>query len=199
MMCTSASAQWYRVDLKLKKKPRPAPIEIAPNHSIARLPVFKVEFFKVKIKPVAFPRSEYSYEAAEEVVMKQAEHNMRFRIYGDASYNFSDLAHLYILENRFSEAKWYLLQSTTISRQLNDDRLTVSNLIDLAVIKANIGEYVLSLQDIAEAYDIACARGFKDRLPEIEKKMACIKQNKLPPVSADLPYTQSLLNTSILK
>jgi hypothetical protein len=36
----SASAQWWRLDLKLKKKPpeHPAMIEPGANHAIARLP-----------------------------------------------------------------------------------------------------------------------------------------------------------------
>src|ERR1017187_5064994 len=120
----SASAQWYRIDLKFKKKPDLPPppplIEQVTDHSIARLrPVEKPGH--PKIYPVSFSRTDYSYEAAEYIVMKEAQHNMRFRIYADASYNFSDLARLYIQQNRLSEAQWYLLQSNTISREQNDD------------------------------------------------------------------------------
>jgi hypothetical protein len=121
---------------------------------------------------------------------------MRFRIYNDASYNFSELARLYMLQNRFSEAKWYLLQSNQISRQQNDDQHTILNLIDLATIKANIGDYALAQEDLTEAHDLAYAKGLKDCLAEIAKKMSYIKQNKLPPVTPVLRYAEMPQNIS---
>ena len=54
--------------------------------------------------------------------MHSAQHNMSEGIFTDASYNFSDLARIYILQNRLSEAKWYLLQSNNISRRQRDDK-----------------------------------------------------------------------------
>ncbi len=122
-MAFSASAQWYR----LKKKPAPyrPPLIEKVNYdsvtfqAIAKLPQAHKPGHP-EIYPVYFARSEYSFEAAEDIVMKTAQHNMRFRVYTDASYNFSELARLYILQNKFSEAKWYLLQSNIISRQQNE-------------------------------------------------------------------------------
>jgi hypothetical protein len=192
----SASAQWWRLDLKLKKKPpeHPAMIEPGANHAIARLP--RETIARQKVYPVKFSPSDYSYEAAEDVILTAAKHNMRFRIYNDASYNFSELARLYMLQNRFSEAKWYLLQSNQISRQQNDDQHTILNLIDLATIKANIGDYALAQEDLTEAHDLAYAKGLKDCLAEIAKKMSYIKQNKLPPVTPVLRYAEMPQNIS---
>jgi len=192
----SASAQWWRIDLKFKKKqeePRPGPIEVA-NHSIARLPAIRVSY--PKVFPVSFGPTDYSYEAAEDVVMKSAQHNMRFRIYNDASYDFSELAGLYIKQSRFSEAKWYLLQSNFISRQQNDDKHTIANLINLALIKANIGDQALAEQDLIEAYDIACLKGLNEWLTDIEKTMLYIKQNKLPFSKPELRYAETPQNTT---
>ena len=70
-----ASAQWWRIDLKLKKKklPHPELIEPAKDHSNARLPGLAVSY--PQISPVQFSRSDYSYEAEESIVMKQAQPN----------------------------------------------------------------------------------------------------------------------------
>ena len=68
---------------------------------------------------------EYTLVATSKMVMEQAKHNMRFRVYNDASYNFSDLAALYVKLHRWSEAKWYYLQSNNISREQNDDKHTM--------------------------------------------------------------------------
>jgi hypothetical protein len=189
----SASAQWYRLDLKLKNHQRFPLIEEQSNHSVALLPIAKVNT-PVKISALKLNRSQYSLEAAEAVVMRTAQHNMRFRVYTDASYNFSELARLYMQENRFSEAKWYLLQSNLISREQNDDKHTISNLMDLAMIKANIGDYVLAQQDLTEAHEIASFKGFKEDVAAIEKKMLYIKQNRLSTPKSDLRYAESAQN-----
>ena len=122
--------------------------------------------------------------------MRNAQHNMRFRVYNDASYNFSALAKLYIQQNRYSEAKWYLLQSNLISRQRNDDKHTIANLIDLALIKSDLGDYPQAQQDLGEARDLARIRGYNDDLATIEKKMAYIKQNRNNAPKADVRYAE---------
>jgi hypothetical protein len=178
-VCFSASAQWYRIDLKFKKKiVRPEPIQMATNHAISRLPVVNISEKKVSITAYKMDRSEYSFLAAEDAVMKAAKHNMRFRVYGDASYNFSELARLYIQQNRFAEAKWFLLQSNIISRQQNDDRHVIANLIDLATIKSGLGDYDQAQQDLTEARMLAGNRSFTDDLATIDKKMQGLKQNR---------------------
>jgi hypothetical protein len=188
----SASAQWWRLDQKLKKHERFPLIDQVTDHSIAGLPVPIVN--QVGIKGLVLDCSEYNSEAAENLVMKMAQHNMRFRIYSDASYNFSDLAHLYIQQNRFSEAKWFLLQSNIISRQQNDDKHTIANLIDLAIVKANTGYYDQALQDLNEAHELAGLKSLQSILPEIEKTMLYIKQNKQSLSKSVLRYADVPLN-----
>jgi hypothetical protein len=174
-LCFSASAQWYRVDKLLKKHDRPEAIQPMVNHSAALLPVETLHP-NLPIITQPFGNTAYTYLAQESVMMKTAQHNMRFRVYADASYNFSDLARLYIRQNRYAEAKWYLLQSNLISRTQNDDKHTIANLIDLATIKAGLGDYVQALQDLTEAHDLACLRDFKEEETAINKKILYLKQ-----------------------
>ena len=194
----SASAQWYRVDLKLKKKypARPPAIELVYNNSIARL---RDKVPRPKISAPRFASTDYALEATEAVVMRDAQHNMRFRIYADASYNFSDLAHLYVQQGRYSEAKWYLLQSNNISRDQRDDKHTIANLIDLATIKVQLGEYALAQEDLEEAQDLTNGSGYKSSLPEIKNIMLYIKQNKPPAVPPVLRYAETPQNSSKAK
>ena len=195
LLSFSASAQWYRIDLKLlKKHERPPMLEQLKDHSIARIPVAKINT-NVKISKVQLDRSEFVYDAAIYFAIQKAQHSMRYHMNTDASYNFSDLAHLYLLQNKFSEAKWYLLQSNNISRQQKDNQHTISNLIDLAMIKANTGEFILAQQDLAEAHYIASTRGYPGYLPEIDRKMVFLKQNKswpATPEQANLPVTSNV-------
>ena len=103
---------------------------------------------------------------------------MSLGVYYDASYNFSELARLYMQQNRFSEAKWYLLQSNNISRRQNDVRHTVSNLIDLAMVKANTSNDVQALEDLQEAREIAKANGLDDDIKEIDQTILFLKKKQ---------------------
>ena len=185
----SASAQWYRVDLKLIPHKRYPLIDVPANHLAIVFPPAKIT--KVKVRATWLNRSDYSLEASEALVMRTAQHNMRFRVYADASYNFSELAKLYIQQNRFSEAKWYLLQSNIISREQNDAHHTILNLMDLATIKSNIGDYDLAQQDLTEAQDMAVLNCYKDDLAAVNKMSLYLQQNKLNTLKTDTRYAES--------
>jgi len=194
-IATTASAQWYNVSSLLKKKAVRTPaVEMVPGHYVAKIN-FDKRPPRPKIRPVIIDRSDYSLEAAEAVVMKEAQHNMRFRVYNDASYNFSELAHMYVKQNRYSEAKWYLLQSNNISREENDDKHTIQNLIDLATIKANMGDVELALQDLVEAHDLAVARSLNQFLETIDLAQQFIRQTKQPKIRPALIYADDAQNT----
>jgi hypothetical protein len=136
--------------------------------------------------------SEYMVYLAEQAMIKEAKHNMRFRIYADASYNFSDLADIYLRQNRFSEAKWYLLQSNTIARNTDNSRHLIDNLVTLASIKSIIGETALALSDLQEAHAIAVTKGLKIDLTTIEKKIKYLQTNKTTATKAELRYANAV-------
>ncbi|HZY38022.1 MAG TPA: hypothetical protein VFE53_15300 [Mucilaginibacter sp.] len=188
--CLPASAQWNPFKTK-KKFVRPETEQLTCS-SVIRFAPYKIP--NPKVSPVVFDPSDYAVEAAEAVVMKVAQHNMRFRVYHDASYNFTELAHLYVQENRYSEAIWYLLQSNNISRQESDDKHTVENLIDIATIKAKMGEITLAQQDLDEARDLAYSKGLTQYLETIELAGQYITQNKLPKQKPALIYADGAQN-----
>lgn len=128
---------------------------------------------------------------AESDVMKEAKHHMRFREYAQASYSFTDLAILYLLQNRFSEAKWYLLQSNAISREQKDDKHTIANLIMLAQVKKSIGELPLAKVDLQEAHDLANAGSLVAELATVEKALQNLESDKDLP-RAELRYAEAV-------
>jgi hypothetical protein len=190
VFCTisiTASAQFWR---KKKAVTRDASLPIAAgNFSVI---VTNGEFDMPAVLPLVLKRSVYDIEIAEDVTLKQAKHNMRFRVFTAASYNFSDLAELYMLQNRFSEAKWYLLQSNALAREQNDSNLVVSNLLDLATIKLAIGERGLAIADLNEAHNIAIAKGLTTDADAIEKRIVELQSNKNPSPKAALRYAEAV-------
>jgi len=181
----SASAQFFR----FKKRPvlplLPVAVQACPQQFfVFKLPQNKLIRYQV-------PRSDFDLELNQYAVMKMAQHNMRFHVYGEASYNFNELAKLFVLQNRLSEAKWYFLQSSLISRQQNNYRLTFSNLCQLGVLKSDIGDFVLGQQDLLEARDIAAAKGWLIGVIEAEQKLSQIRQKRMASLRSDLRYAET--------
>jgi hypothetical protein len=177
----SASAQWYNINISnfsFKKHLRFAQIAEVKNNPLKRLTITKFTHKSIIPKLTFTGDNDFELEAAEDVIMRSAQHHMRFREYDEASYEFTDLAELYIKQNRFSEAKWYLLQSNAITRPQADDMHTITNLMDLAMVKANIGELLQSQQDLDEAHGLAMAKGWIAKVTDIEKEQQFIKINK---------------------
>jgi len=187
----SASAQWWKVSLKKHERfPQLAQLK---DNSVKHLPAVTAKLHTAKIAAYNLDQSDYSLEVAEALMIRTAQHNMRFRVYAVASYNFSDLARLYIKQNRFSEAKWYLLQSNSISRQQNDDKHTIANLMDLALIKADMGDVVLAQQDLTEARQLASAKGWIANVSDIDKEVKYIQQNRTTASKAELRYADAVM------
>jgi len=181
------------------KKKAPKPVEVITRYPDATQPVCFTDIVIPsaianihEVYNTLLKRSTYDIEMNEEAVMTLAKHHMRFREYKLASYNFSDLADLYILQNRFSEAKWYLLQSLTISKEQNDDRHTLANLLNLAAVKIAIGEPKLAKADLKEARELAFAKGFVTDVAGIDVRMH--DMDLVGPVAekATLRYAQSV-------
>jgi hypothetical protein len=192
LLCTisiTASAQFWKKSKKADLSRFP---ELSQPSNITSIAISDTLVHIRDVYFVQFKRSIYEIELAEDGILKEAKRNMRFRIYDVASYNFSALADLYVLQNRFSEAKWYLLQSNTISREQNDDKHTISNLLNLAAIKSAIGETALARLDLQEAHDLANSKGFVADVATIEKKMHDLEFNKSLTPKAELRYAEAV-------
>jgi hypothetical protein len=188
----SASAQFWNKILMKKKHVVLPEMQSLKNNSISRVKT-TLALSNTPLKPVVLDESEYTLEATSICVLAIAKHNMRFRIYNEASYNFSDLAQLYVKLHRLSEAKWYLLQSNNLSRQQNDDKHTISNLVNLAEIKVNIGDIPSARADLREARDMAHARGMQPEAADIDKKILLLAQNTAT-TKPDVKYAESTGN-----
>ncbi len=187
ILSLTASAQFWR---RKPKAPKPELESVQPALSIINIQ--RLVPAAGNLPSVQLTRSVYQLELAEEAMLKEAKHNMRFRIYNLASYNFSDLAALYLQQNRFSEAKWYLLQSNAIARQAENTRHLLDNLLILADIKTTIGETTLAMVDLQEAHDIATTKGMLTDLTAIDKKIKYLQTNKLIAAKVALRYANAV-------
>jgi len=189
----TASAQiWEKIGFKKKHIVLPALPPVKGHQFVSANNTLKLN--SLQAQPIVLEASEFTLVATSKMVMEQAKHNMRFRVYNDASYNFSDLAALYVKLHRWSEAKWYYLQSNNISRGQNDDKHTMSNLLGLAAIKMNIGDIPSAKADLIEARDLSKSLGMQTQTADIEKQILLLAQNNTTTSKPDVKYAEGTLN-----
>jgi len=193
LLCTisfSASAQWWAVGplKKFQRYPLIAQVQQSPLK-------IKAQLSNAKLTRVAIGQTTYCLTLNEHAVMKTAQHQMRFREYADASYSFNELAKIYVQQNKLSEAKWFFLQSNNLSRQQSNDRLTIANLIELAVIKSTIGDFSLAQQDLKEAQDLAGSHNWQDDILSVKKRQDDLQRTKLATVKTEAGLASAGQNT----
>lgn len=189
----AASAQiWEKIGFKKKHIVLPALPPAKGHQFVSTNNTLKLN--SLQAQPVVLEASEFTLVATSKMVMEQAKHNMRFRVYNDASYNFSDLAALYVKLHRWSEAKWYYLQSNNISREQNDDKHTMSNLLGLAGIKVNIGDIPSAKADLIEARELSKSLGMQAQAADIDKQILLLAQNNGGASKPDVKYAEGTLN-----
>ena len=179
----NTSAQFW------KKKVRFPALELAESSPIPQfatpLPAVKSNVSDIKfISPPVF-----DFDREEQAMLKKAKHSMRYRAYQEASYNFTDLAAIYLLHNRFSEAKWYLLQSISLS---HDAKLKLANLLTLAGIKTDLGELTLAKTDLQQARILANANGLKADVIDIDKRLVALSASKPLIIKPELRYSEAV-------
>ena len=69
--------------------------------------------------------------------------------------SFDHLAKIYLSQKKYSQAKWFILQSNTLSRAKKDAPNIVSSLMTLATIKGEQNDYSLAAGDLNEAIAIS--------------------------------------------
>jgi tetratricopeptide (TPR) repeat protein len=68
---------------------------------------------------------------------------------------YNVLSKIYRSQHKYIQAKWFILQSNTISRQKHDVPNIIASLIDLSVIKSDIKDYTLAMRDLNEALTLS--------------------------------------------
>ncbi len=68
---------------------------------------------------------------------------------------YANLSKIYYAQNKFTEAKWFILQANTLSRARRDTPNIISSLLELAAIKSEIDDYQLAIGDLNEALQLS--------------------------------------------
>jgi tetratricopeptide (TPR) repeat protein len=68
---------------------------------------------------------------------------------------YNNLSKIYRLQRKYIQAKWFILQSNSISRQKNDVPNIITSLIELSAIKGDMEDYKWGMSDLNEALKLS--------------------------------------------
>lgn len=86
--------------------------------------------------------------------------------------SFDKLTQLFYKQKKYSQAKWYALQSNNLSRIKNDVPNIIASLQQLAAIKTDIKEYKLAERDLKEALYLSEQQKSTDSKASVKKDYA---------------------------
>jgi tetratricopeptide (TPR) repeat protein len=112
--------------------------------------------------------------------------------------SFDNLARVYRSQSKFSQAKWFILQSNTLSRAKNDVPNVISSLMELALIKTDIKDYKLAMRDLNEALQLSSANHLPKTESDVEMGYVTLYNNMKNYTKADIALKRyDFINDSI--
>lgn len=154
-----SSARMYPID-SLKKELS----HVADDSLIAAL-YSKIASLCLKYDSTANKRERHAYQ--NEAISNTLLAIHHYSRYGDSTglrNSFDVLAKVYHVQHKYIQAKWFIIQSNSISRAINDNPNIIASLIELASIKTDIKDYKLAMRDLNEALSISA----KNHMPKLE-------------------------------
>src|SRR5690606_32180443 len=84
---------------------------------------------------------------------------------------FQGLTGLYYGQKRYSEAKWFCIQTTNLAEKLNDKQALIGSLIHIAEVKNALEDHEDALVDYKKAESLAIQNQYMVKLVEIKGDM----------------------------
>jgi tetratricopeptide (TPR) repeat protein len=81
--------------------------------------------------------------------------------------SFDVLATVYHAQHKYVQAKWFSIQSNSLSRATNDNPNIIASLLELSSIKTDIKDYTLAMRDLNEALALSS----QNKLPKLESEV----------------------------
>lgn len=138
--------------------------------------------------------SQKKYKDAEAILMNKALPLFAYRIHDKVGSmrTYDQLAEIFMRQKRFSEAKWFYIQSNMIARKMNNSAGIVNSLVSLGHVKMSIGDHQLALKDFREAEQLSISNKYRFKLVEIKSdlsKVYAVMGNKSAASSALSEFT----------
>lgn len=114
--------------------------------------------------------------------------------------SFNSLAKVYRSQHKYPQAKWFILQSNSLSRAIKDVPNIMSSLLVLANIKMEIKDYRLAMRDLDEALKLSKTNHYATDESKIEEGYVLLYTHLKNYTKADIAAKRrDFINDSILK
>jgi hypothetical protein len=118
-------------------------------------------------------RTEYQ-EAALKNTMSALHYFSRLNDSTGLRMCFDRLATVYHAQKKYAQAKWFILQSNSISRIKNDIPNIITSLVELASVKKDIKDYSLAMRDLNEALQLSTLNHFARQESQVQLGFAML-------------------------
>lgn len=114
------------------------------------------------------------YKEAEAILMNKALPLFAYKIHDKigSMRTYDQLAEIFQLQKRYSEAKWFYIQSNMVARKMNNSSGIVNSLVSLGHVKMSIGDHQLALTDFREAEQLSISNKYRFKLVEIKSDLS---------------------------
>ncbi|RZA00757.1 MAG: hypothetical protein EOP47_13075 [Sphingobacteriaceae bacterium] len=147
----------------LKQELRNNPYDSLKAGLYTQIAAYYLDYDKITNKK---EKTNYQNEAINYTIMAMRNYSKYYDTVGMRN-SFDNLVKVYRAQKKFSQAKWFILQSNTLSRAIHDVPNIISSLLQLAAIKADIKDYSLAMRDLNEALKLST----DNRMPKTEVKV----------------------------
>jgi tetratricopeptide (TPR) repeat protein len=114
--------------------------------------------------------------------------------------SFNSLAKVYRSQHKYPQAKWFILQSNSLSRAIKDVPNIMSSLLVLANIKMEIKDYRLAMRDLDEALKLSKTNHYATDESKIEEGYVLLYTHLKNYTKADIAAKRrDFINDSLLK
>lgn len=114
---------------------------------------------------------------AIDYVLKAIHYNSKFDDPLAIRNNFNCLASAYFIQKKYTQAKWFVLQSNYISRYRKDVPAMINSLMQLASVKVAIKDYKMAEKDFNSAIALTKRKNDVARQIDIERCLATLYNN----------------------
>jgi len=87
---------------------------------------------------------------------------------------FDNLTKAYFAQKKYTQAKWFVLQSNNLSRLKNDVPNIITSLLTLSAIKSAIEDYTLAMTDLNEALKLSVTHHYPKMQSEVLRNYALL-------------------------
>ena len=152
----NACAQWYKIFLGQKHTLQPMYGYNSPKLNTS----WPLATNNIPLKALNLFAGQQAMDVEEQSIIKVLRKHMRVHNTDSTLASFNRLAGFYWQHGMLSAAKWYLLQCGTLAQKANKPRQLMHAMVDLALVKCQLGDYNLALPDLQKASLIAQNNGY---------------------------------------